>query len=129
MVAETVKEGVEVVGTFVHINTVLGIISCGSGSGLARHLYIPMNVRKAVDIINTGTIEVIYTLTVNGIPYFCTAGVGYVSHISAEFAKGRGIITYANANQWSNEFHVVPKASLIDGCQNDIDSHLCPCYL
>ena len=32
--------------------TALGIIPCGSGNGLARHLQIPMEPKKAVDIIN-----------------------------------------------------------------------------
>lgn len=141
----------EVARALVHTKTALGIIPCGSGNGLARHLHIPMNVRKAVDIINTGTVETIDTLTVNGRPCFCTAGVGYDAQVSAEYAKEkrRGLITYvskaisgwfkyepqeytietdnqvlkrkavaitcANANQWGNEFHVAPNASLKDG--------------
>lgn len=141
----------EVARALVKTDTALGIIPCGSGNGLARHLHIPMNVRKAVEIINEGTIDTIDSLSVNGMPCFCTAGVGYDAQVSAEYAKetSRGLATYvkkavqgwlsyepqeyiietdtqvlkrkavsitcANANQWGNEFHVAPKASLKDG--------------
>ena len=41
----------EVARAIVHSNTALGIIPCGSGNGLARHLLIPINARKAIEII------------------------------------------------------------------------------
>ena len=34
----------EIGRSLVHTNTALGIIPCGSGNGLARHLHIPMAV-------------------------------------------------------------------------------------
>ena len=65
--ANAVRENVDVVvaiggdGTInetarslVHSNTALGIIPCGSGNGLARHLHIPMDPKSAIDIINQG---------------------------------------------------------------------------
>lgn len=36
----------EVARALVHSQTALGIIPCGSGNGLARHLMIPMNIKK-----------------------------------------------------------------------------------
>ena len=42
----------EVARSIVHSDTALGIIPCGSGNGLARHLLIPMNLRKSIEIIN-----------------------------------------------------------------------------
>ena len=42
----------EIARSLVHTETALGIIPCGSGNGLARHLQIPMEPKKAVDIIN-----------------------------------------------------------------------------
>ena len=36
----------------------LAIIPCGSGNGLARHLEIPMNMRRAIEVINRDQIEV-----------------------------------------------------------------------
>lgn len=164
LAAKAVEDGVEVVvavggdGTvnevakaLVGTSTALGIIPCGSGNGLARHLHIPMDVRKAVQIINEGTAVAIDSMTVNGIPCFCTMGVGYDAKVSEEYSKEstRGFVTYArkfiggwfsyepqeyiivtdekvmerkavaitcaNANQWGNDFHVAPKASLTDG--------------
>lgn len=36
----------EIARSLVHTKTALGIIPCGSGNGLARHLQIPMEVKK-----------------------------------------------------------------------------------
>lgn len=161
---EAVRDGVDVVvatggdGTvnevakaLVGTSVVLGIIPCGSGNGLARHLHIPMDIRRAVQIINDGEIIAIDSMTVNGIPCFCTMGVGYDAKVCEAYSKEstRGFVTYArkfiegwfsyepqeyiietehnvinrkavaiicaNANQWGNDFHVAPKASLRDG--------------
>ena len=46
----------EIARSLVHTSTAVGIIPCGSGNGLARHLEIPMDVNRAIDIINTGKI-------------------------------------------------------------------------
>lgn len=87
----------EVAKALVGTSTALGIIPCGSGNGLARHLHIPMDVRKAVQIINEGTAVAIDSMTVNGIPCFCTMGVGYDAKVSEEYSKEstRGFVTYA----------------------------------
>lgn len=87
----------EVAKALVGTSTVLGIIPCGSGNGLARHLHIPMETKKAVQIINEGNVVSIDSMTVNGIPCFCTMGVGYEAKVSEEFAKEstRGLVTYA----------------------------------
>lgn len=86
----------ETARALVHTPTTLGIIPCGSGNGLARHLQIPMDIRKAIEIINNGTIEQIDYGRINDIPYFCTCGVGFDAFISMKFAqaKKRGIATY-----------------------------------
>jgi diacylglycerol kinase family enzyme len=42
----------EVGRSLVHTSTALGIIPCGSGNGLARHLHIPMDAKAAIDLIN-----------------------------------------------------------------------------
>ena len=110
LAAKAVEDGVEVVvavggdGTvnevakaLVGTSTALGIIPCGSGNGLARHLHIPMDVRKAVQILNEGTAIAIDSMMVNGIPCFCTMGVGYDAKVSEEYSKEstRGFVTYA----------------------------------
>ncbi len=86
----------EVARSLTHTNTALGIIPCGSGNGLARHLCIPMDVKKAIDIINRAQIEAFDYGIVNDLPFFCTCGMGFDAFISLKFAESgkRGPITY-----------------------------------
>lgn len=60
----------EIARSLVHTQTALGIIPCGSGNGLARHLQIPMEPKKAIDIINEGLIDVIDYGKINEVPFF-----------------------------------------------------------
>lgn len=77
-------------------NAVLGIIPCGSGNGLARHLGIPLDIEKAVDIIAEGNIVRSDYGSVNSRPFFCTFGVGFDAAVSNTFAKQprRGKLAY-----------------------------------
>lgn len=86
----------EVARSLVHSDTALGIIPCGSGNGLARHLCIPMDVCKAIRIINRCKIEALDYGVINDMPFFCTCGMGFDAFISLKFAtsKKRGPITY-----------------------------------
>lgn len=86
----------EVARSLTHTNTALGIIPCGSGNGLARHLQISMEAKKAIDIINKGVVESVDYGKINGLPFFCTCGVGFDAFISAKFAQAgkRGPLTY-----------------------------------
>lgn len=105
----------EVARALVGTDAALGIIPCGSGNGLARHLHIPMNPRKAIEILNQGQIRKIDTLTVNGTPCFCTAGVGYDAFVSEEYAKEptRGLVTYVR-KAVENWFDYTPEQYLIE---------------
>ncbi len=86
----------EVARSLVHSQTALGIIPCGSGNGLARHLCIPMDVSKALNIINKCQIEAFDYGVINGLPFFCTCGMGFDAFISLKFAEAgkRGPVTY-----------------------------------
>lgn len=86
----------EVAAALRNSSTALGIIPCGSGNGLARHLNIPLNIEKALDIINIDNIQALDYCTANEHPFFCTCGVGFDAHVSAKFAqsKKRGPLTY-----------------------------------
>ena len=77
----------EVARSLVHTDTALGIIPCGSGNGLARHLCIPLNVTKALELINTCQIEAFDYGVINGLPFFCTCGMGFDAFISLKFAE------------------------------------------
>lgn len=86
----------EVARAIVHSDTALGIIPCGSGNGLARHLMIPLDAAKAVKVINAYTIHDLDYGVINGIPFFCTCGMGFDAFVSMKFAESgrRGPVTY-----------------------------------
>lgn len=86
----------EIARSLVHTKTALGIIPCGSGNGLARHLQIPMDSKRAIEIINEGVLDVIDYGKINDVPFFCTCGVGFDAFVSLKFAKAgrRGPLTY-----------------------------------
>lgn len=79
-----------------HTDTILGIIPCGSGNGLARHLGIPIDPASAVRIIAEGHVTESDFGAVNGRPFFCTFGVGFDAAVSSNFARQhrRGPLTY-----------------------------------
>ena len=41
----------EVARSMIHTDAILGIIPKGSGNGLARDLHIPMELRRAIDVL------------------------------------------------------------------------------
>ena len=86
----------EVARSLVHTQTALGIIPFGSGNGLARHLCIPIDAVKAIELINACQIEAFDYGVINGLPFFCTCGMGFDAFISLKFAEAgkRGPITY-----------------------------------
>ncbi len=85
----------EVARALIHSNTALGIMPCGSGNGLARHLLLPMNLKKSLEIINEGQIHELDYGIINGHPFFCTCGMGFDAFVSMKFAEAgkRGPIT------------------------------------
>jgi len=86
----------EVARSLVHTEAALGIIPCGSGNGLARHLCLPLDIKKAIHIINECRIENFDYGVINDLPFFCTCGMGFDAFISLKFAEAgkRGPITY-----------------------------------
>src|SRR6476661_154202 len=74
----------------------LGIVPIGSGNGLARSLALSMKVEEVIKQIVTGKTAVIDTGTVNGVPFFCTSGIGFDAHIGNLFAASvkRGLRSY-----------------------------------
>ena len=86
----------EVARGLIHTNTALGIIPCGSGNGLARHLGISMKPSKAIETIKKMNIKDCDYGLICGHPFFCTAGVGLDAEVSEQFAKDgkRGLLTY-----------------------------------
>ena len=77
----------------------LGIIPLGSGNGLARHIGIPMDFKKACEFALSGEIQEIDVLTWNDQPFFCTAGIGFDAKVAQDFAhiQGRGLKNYVKS--------------------------------
>ena len=86
----------EVACGLVHTATALGIVPCGSGNGLARHLGIPMRPEKALEVLRAMDIRTCDYGMICGHPFFCTAGVGFDAQVSYTFAHAgkRGLPTY-----------------------------------
>lgn len=106
---QAVEEGIDIVvaiggdGTvnevgrsLINTQTAMAILPCGSGNGLARHLNLPMNLKKCVDVINECDIRALDYGIINDHPFFCTCGMGFDAFISMQFAQAgkRGPITY-----------------------------------
>ncbi len=86
----------EIAKGLIGSETVMAILPMGSGNGMARHLKIPMNLEKAMMVINRGKIIKIDTVRVN--EEFCigTLGVGFDAHVAHLFSDSskRGFYTY-----------------------------------
>ena len=76
----------EVARSLTHTQTALAIVPCGSGNGLARHLCLPLDMKKAVGIINECCIDEFDYGIINDLPFFCTCGMGFDAFISLKFA-------------------------------------------
>lgn len=72
------------------------LIPCGSGDGLALHLGISRNPRKAVRNLNEGVERSIDCGTINGKEFFSICGTGLDAIVSYRFANSgsRGLKTY-----------------------------------
>ena len=87
----------EVARSLTNSNTALGIVPCGSGNGLARHLCLPMSMKGSLRIINEGATDVFDYGIINEQPFFCTCGMGFDAYVSLKFSQSgkRGLSTYA----------------------------------
>jgi YegS/Rv2252/BmrU family lipid kinase len=86
----------EVARGLVGSNKALGIIPCGSGDGLARHLGISHNTNKALKRIENGECKCMDAAEINGRLFFSVCGVGFDAVVSERFAKcgKRGLANY-----------------------------------
>ncbi len=86
----------EVGRSLINTPTAMAIVPCGSGNGLARHLMLPMDIRKSIEVINLCEIHDLDYGIINEHPFFCTCGMGFDAFISQKFAEAgkRGKATY-----------------------------------
>jgi YegS/Rv2252/BmrU family lipid kinase len=92
----------EVGSALIHTEAILGIIPVGSGNGLARALKIPLDWKKACQLLLNGSVKKIDTGKLSsGFQtgyFFATAGVGFEAHLVYLYDKNvtprRGIGPY-----------------------------------
>ncbi len=76
----------------------LGILPCGSGNGLARNLYMPLDPERALRELLEWPERRIDVGLANGRPFFCSAGVGLDAEVARAFNARqngrRGIFPY-----------------------------------
>jgi len=86
----------EVASGLVNTDCRMGIVPLGSGNGLARHLKIPLNPKRALEFIKKNQVTTIDTALVNNQRFVSIAGVGFDALVAKEFArtKTRGFLTY-----------------------------------
>jgi len=117
LAAQAVAEGCSLVvaiggdGTMNEVATALagtpavfGLIPCGSGNGLGRHLGIHQAGHGAFRTLLEGRPLAIDTGLINGFPFFCAAGMGFEALIASRFSSlsSRGFTGYlkASARAW-----------------------------
>ncbi len=86
----------EVAARLVGTAATFGLVPCGSGNGLGRHLGIHGRVDHALDILRTGQPRLIDSGLADGHPFFTAAGLGFEAEVSARFnqLKERGFFRY-----------------------------------
>lgn len=86
----------EVVQGIGQSGVILGIVPGGSGNGLARHLDIPLETEKALQVINKLNVKTIDLATINGYPFASIAGLGFDARVANKYrkVKKRGFYGY-----------------------------------
>ncbi|MCB1103178.1 MAG: diacylglycerol kinase family lipid kinase [Opitutaceae bacterium] len=94
----------EVAAALVDTPATLGLIPCGSGNGLGRHLGIPGPGQGAFANLLHGHIRTIDTGIANGRPFFNVMGLGFDAEISERFAhvsrRGFGAYIRTTLSAW-----------------------------
>jgi YegS/Rv2252/BmrU family lipid kinase len=90
----------EVAAALVGTDAALGLIPCGSGNGLGRHLGIPGPGKGAFRALLGGNSRLIDTGLADGHPFFNAMGLGFDAEISARFnaLTRRGLPAYVRTS-------------------------------
>jgi YegS/Rv2252/BmrU family lipid kinase len=104
----------EVASALVGTNGILGLVPCGSGDGLGRHLKIHGSTRHALHVLANGRPRAIDTGLADGHPFFTVAGLGFEAEIAARFNRltSRGFLRYLSTSvgalkNWEAQRYVV----------------------
>jgi diacylglycerol kinase (ATP) len=86
----------EVAAELIGTDATFGLIPCGSGDGLGRHLGIHGPATRALDILFSGRSHRIDSGLADGHPFFTAAGIGFEAEIARRFnaLSRRGFARY-----------------------------------
>ncbi|MSU65488.1 MAG: diacylglycerol kinase family lipid kinase [Opitutus sp.] len=86
----------EIASSLVGTDAILGLVPCGSGDGLGRHLGIHGSPAHALALLRSGRPRAIDSGLANGRPFFNVAGLGFEAEIARRFnqLKRRGFLRY-----------------------------------
>jgi len=87
----------EVAQGLLHTGQPMGVLPHGSGNGLARHLGIPMNFEKSLQLIDRHRIISMDSFLINEKLSLNVSGIGFDGHIANLFADktNRGFLGYS----------------------------------
>lgn len=108
----------EISKALIGSNCTLAIVPVGSGNGFARHLGIPLNVKRAIEVINKGSHKKVDTVQINHEHFVNVAGLGFDAFIGTKIAKlpKRGFSAYFKLiAQEFYKFKDLPFELLVDG--------------
>jgi diacylglycerol kinase (ATP) len=104
----------EVASALTGTPATLGLVPCGSGDGLGRHLRIHGSITRALAILHSGRPRRIDTALADGHPFFTTAGIGFEAEIAQRFNRlaRRGFLRYVTTgaaafHRWQPHDYVV----------------------
>ncbi len=109
----------EVAQALVGAPAALALMPCGSGNGLALHLGVPAQPRRALALLVDPSARVVNidTGTANGHPFFNAMGAGFDAEISRRFNRlaRRGMVAYLRAGLATFAHYRGEPVALCDG--------------
>jgi diacylglycerol kinase (ATP) len=104
----------EIASALVDTPATFGLIPCGSGDGLGRHLGIHGSTAHALSILDHGHPRLIDSGFADGHPFFTAAGLGFEADIAQKFnrLKRRGFLRYLTTSaralgQWQPQRYTI----------------------
>ena len=104
----------EVASQLVGTGATLGLVPCGSGDGLGRHLRIHGPIGRVLTLLTDGRPRVIDTGIADGHPFFTASGIGFEAEIAHRFnqLQRRGFARYLTTSarafrEWQPRRYVV----------------------
>ncbi|MBI3234508.1 MAG: hypothetical protein HYZ42_10795 [Bacteroidetes bacterium] len=89
----------EVISGLRDTKKTIGIIPQGSGNGLARHLKIPLDFEKSLNLLLTNKVQLVDVISINDHLSINISGIGFDGQVAHKFSQleGRGLKNYIKA--------------------------------